>query len=530
MREDTREVDQNSSVTELSPAEHAVGAVSRKVAFYVLAMLAVIACAGAVYFWYLWVVTARTCVDTYILRNTTSALLDPGKAKSLQDYLSGLDISSFSALILALLFTRLAIGGIRHTLLTRRRAGKGYFVHAYHRILFPEGFESLCIRLGLLGTLLSFLLAAISLMGVSGPTTDVGGTTLESQAAAVSREVTPGNETPDVITAPPNATSSTSQLSGQMFLLLCASLVSTFVGTGTSFVVTPSLNWLNDRAVGRHQIRQIDEESAAEDFFRQIDRTSQRLSDFDATTVKLAESAEHIAAFEANVADASERLTVLLAEHIASFGTNVADASERLAVSLKNYEQSIRLLKISNQNSQLLTEKLSSVEQLSDRLCQLLQHLPEELNTPLLHISAAAIRFRDAAREGQDAFAGFRKTASAAGDSLAKTEQRTQKNSQLLVEVRQALRELAGHEVMKTERLTRVADSFEQLSAMLGESSKEVESVLKHFAHRDSQDEEVVRSLAAIKAQLSQSFEARADEPVGPKSTSRAPWWRRLLG
>ena len=135
---------------------------SRKVAFCVLAVCAVLACVGAVYFWYLWFLTAKTCIDTYILKTAQSIIIHPELADSWQSKLIGLDISSFSALTLALLFTRLGYVGSRNTIRYFRRDGWAYFGRAYHSVLFTEGFETLCVRFGLLGTLLSFLLAAVS--------------------------------------------------------------------------------------------------------------------------------------------------------------------------------------------------------------------------------------------------------------------------------------------------------------------------------------------------------------------------------
>ena len=50
--------------------------------------------------------------------------------------------------------------------------------------------------------------------------------------------------------------------------------MSTFVGTGVAYVVTPSLNWINERALGLHQLGQADTKPAAEEFFRQVTRTA----------------------------------------------------------------------------------------------------------------------------------------------------------------------------------------------------------------------------------------------------------------
>ena len=106
----------DSHTTDLTSAERRSLARSRKVAFCVLAACAVLAIGGAVYFWYLWFLTAKTCIDTYILKTADSIIIHPELASSWQSYLIGLDISSFSALTLALLFTRLAYVGCRNTI------------------------------------------------------------------------------------------------------------------------------------------------------------------------------------------------------------------------------------------------------------------------------------------------------------------------------------------------------------------------------------------------------------------------------
>ena len=90
----------DSHTTDLTSAERRSLARSRKVAFCVLAACAVLAIGGAVYFWYLWFLTAKTCIDTYILKTADSIIIHPELASSWQSYLIGLDISSFSALTL----------------------------------------------------------------------------------------------------------------------------------------------------------------------------------------------------------------------------------------------------------------------------------------------------------------------------------------------------------------------------------------------------------------------------------------------
>ena len=97
--------------------------------------------------------------------------------------------------------------------------------------------------------------------------------------------------------------------------------MSTFVGTGVAYMVTPSLNWINERALGLHQLGQADATFAAEEFFRQVTRTSQRLAQFETTTVRLAQAADSISHFDVNVAATAKRLGDLIAGFEARVGT-----------------------------------------------------------------------------------------------------------------------------------------------------------------------------------------------------------------
>ncbi len=495
--------------TQLGAEERAFRATSRAVAFYAIAVSSVAACVAAVYFWHLWVATARTCVNTYILRTTASALIEPGKAESLRDYLAGLDISSFSALILALLFTRLAVTGIKNTIVNLYRDGTSYFDHAYHGILFPITFEQLCIRLGLLGTLLSFLLAAISQMGDASPATSAASTvTLQRQVENISRE---GASHREVATGDSSVSSravTTSELSGQMFLLLCASLVSTFVGTGAAYIVTPSLNWVHDRAVGRHQLREVDPAFACEEFFRQIDRTSLRLAQFDVTTSKIATAAEQMSRFEEGVTRAAEKLDALL----------------------RGIETAVVLFETSNRNGKQLSEDLCRVEELSRRWHSILRKLPNELNGTLDGVNTAGSRLLEASLAAKLAFAQLRATAGTARKSLEETEHRTNVNWHMLRELRDSLSELAGSERTQTEQVIRLADSSVRLGDTLGGLTRELECLLRHVAGHDGADGDIVRSLGSIENRLTQIRKESSGTALTAHPSASRAWWRRLLG
>ena len=95
---------QDSLTTKLTPAEQRLGATSRKVAFCVLAASILPAAVGAVFWWYMWVVTAENCLNTMSPVTDTEPITTE-TASTWQEYIVALDISSFSAMILALLIS-----------------------------------------------------------------------------------------------------------------------------------------------------------------------------------------------------------------------------------------------------------------------------------------------------------------------------------------------------------------------------------------------------------------------------------------
>ncbi|MHB8866496.1 MAG: hypothetical protein ACYC6N_29270 [Pirellulaceae bacterium] len=567
----------DSHTTELTPGERRSLARSRKVAFCVIAACAVLSCAAAVYFWYLWFLTATSCVDTYILKTADSIIIHPELASSWQSYFIGLDISSFSALTLALLFSRLAYVGSRNTLRYFRRDGWAYFGRAYHSVLFTEGFETLCVRFGLLGTLLSFLLAAVSqLSSASATPYNATGRKVRELAVAVAQESTgtaasPGTGvgTQPETTPSPSATSlegakdstavaagewaangedsdsalpatehasATGELSTQIFLLLCASLVSTFVGTGVAYVVTPSLNWINERALGLHQLGQADTKFAAEEFFRQVTRTSQRLAQFEATTVKLAQAAENISSFDVNVAKTAQKL----GELIAGFETRVGTTSKRLTELIHGLERAVQTFDISTQTGKQLAKKLDQLEAMSDGVSVLLDGLPKRLNDPLKNMSLTAGKFREAALSGEAAFRALKDVAGTARESLGETAQRTNTTWQMLAEMNEALKILARNEEAQTSEISKLVHAFDTVGTSLGALVGELVWLGTHLRERDGNDRDEARLVPGHPMRVSKTATGLAGEedrgigrpnrvPTGTDPDRTRSWWRRLI-
>jgi len=523
-------VNRDVHATELTASESRALARSRKLAFVTLATCSVLAVFGAIYCWYLWGLTVEACYTKYLVSreekekasqeeeaSEEKASVDPELADreqkgpmTVQEKMISLDISSFSALIMALLFTRLAYSGVRNTLHRFRRDGPGYFGRAYDLVLFSNGFETLCVRFGLLGTLLSFLLAAVAQLETPPPSGD----TADAGEVLVSRS-------PQRIETgePAAAALQTGDLSEDIFLLLCASLVSTFVGTGVAYTITPSLNWLNERAVGLHQLGRTDPHAAAESFFRQIDRTSQRLAEFDATTAKLSAAGQHVAGFEANIGAAAKRLGELVA----------------------GLERAVRSFEVSHQTSRQLAKKLDQLEAMSDRVSELLNRLPERLNDPLKNMSLTAGKFREAALSGEAAFRELKDMAGSAKDSLHETRDRTSATWQALQEVQESLKGLASYEATQTGEVTKLVCAFDRISDSLTGLVREVQSVGIQLCRSPMADHEVARTVAA-KCGPSPALPSRAEPgpgyagspsthapPGGDRNESRS-WWRRLFG
>ena len=392
--------------TKLTFAEKESGAGSRRIAFRFLLGISLVACIASVYCWYLWGVTAHACVEVYIRQQQESLLLNPANARTWQDYFSGLDISSFSALILAFFFTRLAYAGIRNTLWRQRKDDKAYYDHAYDAVLFPEYFELLCIRFGLLGTLLSFLLAAISQMSVqvteapSSPPVTIGQSAdviaEEKAIGSGTREGTLKNET--LADSPPGQGLSTDNLADNMFLLLCASLVSTFVGTLIAYMVLPPLNWLNDRATGIHQKGLTDDEATTEEFFRQLDRTSQRLAEFDSATTALTGAATGVIQFQTAAAEASENFSEMT--RLLTRATELFEASnkhsENLTERLDAFDK--RNARVIQEYTENLNERMDGFEKRSGRVIRQIHDFARELQKPLDSMFRAAGAVQESAR------------------------------------------------------------------------------------------------------------------------------------
>ena len=237
-------------------------------------------CAGlltafAVIIWYNTFAITRAFVASGSLEFLTERELN------LYDKLLTLDISSTSALIILLFSSSLFCGSLK-IISVHKRKGKEKYSYAYRLRLFPSGIDSICVRLGLIGTLISFVLIALMLFPSSSKDNKAQDEFSESDPTAVVAETTgnkDGVQTADEAEIPPLQQTPTlnvesfqraSQSSFQVFLLLCASLYSTLVGCVFGYFVIPFFEWIAAWATGQQQERLKDPLELQERFLSQV--------------------------------------------------------------------------------------------------------------------------------------------------------------------------------------------------------------------------------------------------------------------
>ena len=455
--------------TLLTPTERSTGAMWRRLSFHALFGIAAASVVAASYWWYMWLVTAEACLYAYVLpqgsregsgqqHSLLSILKNPGSWRdcSWRDYFIALDITSIAALTLALFFSYLAWSGIRNTAWRRYRDGKLFFEHAYNTGLFSRSFVQLCIQFGLLGTLLSFLLAAVAQIGVAVSKTDSARSSSVAEEATLAKDVKAvvqesahrdagRADSPD--TGPPRsadvaAPAPNKELSSDIFLLLCASLVSAFVGAFIAYIVIPPLNGLNDCAVGLYQLDPVDEESTVDEFFRQIDRTSRRLSELDAAAAALTKASTGVGQFQ----------------------TATTDASTSLARMMEMLGRSAEVAETSNRRADALAKQLARFQEQSEQmLVELRKFVANEFKEPIQWLRNAAISAKSSSVAGRLAFEELQKMAQAIGTPLKSATDVSQKMFSTVVEVRNSLRAVSERENGQSSQLVAMAETFQGL-------------------------------------------------------------------
>ena len=219
----------------------------------------------------------RTLDATKRFLSLSSGAIAPTPESGLLGRLIHLDLSTASASIM-LIFSLCLFCGITRILVRRARAGswEKFASRTNTQSLFPTGLRALCIRFGLLGTLLSFTFAAMGLsgdaVGKPAPLEPPEGRELPGLARPPEAPEKPRTESTDGVSPSgksdqlaeveaasvelagafsvgatesslglPSLHRRSGDSSFKVFLMLCAALYSTLVGALVGYVVIPAL-------------------------------------------------------------------------------------------------------------------------------------------------------------------------------------------------------------------------------------------------------------------------------------------------
>jgi len=350
--------------------------------------------------------------------------------------------------------------------------------------LFPDYFESLCIRFGLLGTLLSFLLAAVSQLAEPAAATQVARPgSLGARVEQLAQEpIEPGAVAPvprEEVPSTPK-TGKTSRLSSQVFLLLCASLVSTFVGTFVAYIMIPPMNLLNDGAVGMLQRGRTDEANTAEEFFRQLDRTSQRLAEFETTTAALSSAADGVVRFQ--------------------IATNEAAESFAQAVSLMQ-DLKHQYKDLTRQTNELV-RRLASFEHQSSRMTEGIRTFYENLQKPLDRMYQAALRIEHSAEAENNAAQAVAHLTRTVQGPLSVIHAAGTYRWKTMSDIRDSLKLLADEEGSQRDAFIEVAGAFTHIGGILSELMQGLDAFLVEQMQARGDREDVEKQLKAMRHQL----------------------------
>jgi ABC-type transporter Mla subunit MlaD len=354
----------------------------RRVALNLMRFLLIAAVNGAIFGWILWLRTVRAGVDIYILRQGVSPVLSGTAQRTWVQWLIDLDLSSFAAAIYLLVVLRFLLYGFSHCVLAPRRAG--FWTRAHGRYLFSEGWSRLILQLGLIGNLISFIFAALTLIGAPQepgaaaattavvqaesalsapqPATEAGadaGTDTgpeDAELAALSSE-----ESAPVANEGQDSPGTTRQSSDKMFLLLCAALFGLLVACVLTFVVMPALEWLNGMAMGRHLIKNEEQAAPEEQLVREsvaslnqevdaIARSAHTLTDTLAGAQQLIQATQGATEAVAGVEQRFDNLDATLT----AMAENVGTVARGLSGVVTKLDATADKLKVGNENLEAL--------------------------------------------------------------------------------------------------------------------------------------------------------------------------------
>ena len=291
MSEDTPEKLQDHLAKERAREEW-----KRRVSTVVVYLLCPLSLAVLAFSAYSWPRTLGMSIE--FLRSGRKAF-EVARGGNLLDNLLWLDLSTMSALIVFLVSLTLFIGSGRLIVgRMRARTWEEFKARVFKTRLLPHGLGPVAVRLGLLGTLLSFVLIAMILFqkeasGSSRSETQSAATQPTAtqpatmQSTTVQASSSPAPETGEKMAGggkgnEERETDQTSVEAGQrsfaVFLFLCASLYSTLVGCAMGYFVVPVLEWVGAHAAGRAMISQYDAEVAEQQYAIRLEQASRELT------------------------------------------------------------------------------------------------------------------------------------------------------------------------------------------------------------------------------------------------------------
>jgi hypothetical protein len=289
--------------------------------------------------------------------------LAKGSAGSLIDKLLRLDISTMSALILFLIGLFLCLGA-GSLMLKRVRLGswQEFESRLFPDRLLPPKLAAISIRLGLIGTLLSFVMIAMMLFRDPGHRPGTERTLVNDVLSAGGSP----NAESQISPSGPSANSSapreldafvqgSTRTSFQVFLLLCASLYSSLVGCGAGYFVIPVVNRIGDVAAGRSQRQWSDPELARHEYAAQVERALGELSllaersaavrmmtdDLDAYANGLKQTGQHLADVTAQMERTTQTAggAAALPQAMAAAVERLQNVAESLAAMTQEYRE-----------------------------------------------------------------------------------------------------------------------------------------------------------------------------------------------
>ena len=238
----------------------------------------------------------------------------------------------------------------------------------------------------------------------------------------------------------------------------------------------------------------------------------------------MAQAADSISRFDANVASTAKSLGDL----IASFEVRMGTVTKALSELINGLQRAIQTFEVSTQTGKQLSRKLDQLEAMSDRVSALFDRLPERLNDPLKNMSLTAGKFREAALSGESAFRELKEVAGTARESLTETTHRTHATWQMLRELQDGLKEMARTKEAQTTEISKLAEAFDTIGVSLVPSSANFIPG-RHWRQRDGEDPEAAGAIAVHRTRLREANTGLPrDDRAAPARPSQARPVRRI--